>query len=169
NVDLTKRNISTCGNPTFIAGQPNRNYLAEIAPQPPACDAVTSDPCAAGTALVANPTKSGQLPSTNGGATSTGTTGGRASTSGAAGTAAGGPAAGAVVPGTTTGTTDATQATTGLQPQPVAEAAPTELSAGRRPVSSAVLAPLAVLLLVAAVVAPPLLSRRLAAGDATSP
>ncbi|MCU1624146.1 MAG: phosphate transporter substrate-binding protein PhoT family [Frankiales bacterium] len=170
NVDLTKRNISTCGNPTFIAGQPNRNYLAEIAPQPPACDAVTSDPCAAGTALVANPTKSGQLPSTGAGATATGTTGGRASTSGAAGTAAGGPAAtGAVVPGTATGTTGGTPATTGLQTQPVAEAVPTELSAGRRPVSSAVLAPLAVLLLVAAVVAPPLLSRRLAAGDATTP
>jgi hypothetical protein len=52
--------------------------------------------------------------------------------------------------------------------QAVAQAVPTELSAGRRPVSSAVLGPLAVLLLLAAVVVPPLLSRRLAAGD-TSP
>ena len=37
-VDLTQRDASTCNNPTFIPGQPTRNYLAEIAPQPAACD-----------------------------------------------------------------------------------------------------------------------------------
>jgi ABC-type phosphate transport system substrate-binding protein len=48
-VDLTNRNISTCGNPTFVASNPNENYLAQIAPMPAACDKVGSQPCAAGT------------------------------------------------------------------------------------------------------------------------
>lgn len=45
NVNLKNENVSTCHNPTFIAGQPNRNYLAEIAPQPPACDKAGAGPC----------------------------------------------------------------------------------------------------------------------------
>ena len=44
-VDLTQRDVSTCRNPTFIAGQPNRNYLAEIAPTPPPCDQSGQGPC----------------------------------------------------------------------------------------------------------------------------
>ncbi|MBV8237109.1 MAG: substrate-binding domain-containing protein [Acidimicrobiia bacterium] len=49
-VDLTQRDVSTCNNPTFIAGQPNRNYLAEIAPMPPACDQSGQGPCTDATA-----------------------------------------------------------------------------------------------------------------------
>ena len=45
NVDLTQRDVSTCNNPTFIAGQPTRNYLAEIAPQPDPCDQTGQGPC----------------------------------------------------------------------------------------------------------------------------
>jgi hypothetical protein len=48
-VDLSNRDISTCGNPTFVASNPNENYLAQIAPMPPACDKVGATPCAAGT------------------------------------------------------------------------------------------------------------------------
>ncbi len=48
-VDLTNRDISTCGNPTFVASDPNENYLAEIAPYPPACAHVGAGPCVAGT------------------------------------------------------------------------------------------------------------------------
>jgi ABC-type phosphate transport system substrate-binding protein len=44
-VDLTNRDVSTCHNPTFIAGHPDQNYLAQIAPQPPSCDAVGTGPC----------------------------------------------------------------------------------------------------------------------------
>ena len=44
-VDLSSRDVSTCHNPTFIAGQPQRNYLAEIAPQPPPCDRDGAGPC----------------------------------------------------------------------------------------------------------------------------
>ncbi len=47
-VDLTSMNIDTCDNPTFVEGQPDTNYLATIAPMPPACDQVGAGPCAAG-------------------------------------------------------------------------------------------------------------------------
>jgi ABC-type phosphate transport system substrate-binding protein len=44
-VDLTKRDVSTCNNPTFIAGHPEQNYLAKIAPQPVTCDKSGTGPC----------------------------------------------------------------------------------------------------------------------------
>jgi ABC-type phosphate transport system substrate-binding protein len=44
-VDLTNRDVSTCHNPTFIAGHPDENYLARIAPEPPSCDRVGAGPC----------------------------------------------------------------------------------------------------------------------------
>ncbi|MDT4917323.1 MAG: phosphate transport system substrate-binding protein [Pseudonocardiales bacterium] len=44
-VDLAERNVSTCHNPTFIAGKPQVNHLAVIAPQPPSCDKVGAGPC----------------------------------------------------------------------------------------------------------------------------
>jgi phosphate transport system substrate-binding protein len=47
-VDITRRDVSTCNNPTFIAGHPEQNYLAQIAPHPPACDRRGAGPCAAG-------------------------------------------------------------------------------------------------------------------------
>jgi ABC-type phosphate transport system substrate-binding protein len=48
-VDLSNRDISTCGNPTFVASDPSENYLAQIAPMPLACDKIGAEPCAAGT------------------------------------------------------------------------------------------------------------------------
>jgi phosphate transport system substrate-binding protein len=55
-VDLAKRDATTCNNPTFIPGQPTRNYLAEIAPQPAACDKSGAGPCGFTAAQTANPT-----------------------------------------------------------------------------------------------------------------
>jgi phosphate transport system substrate-binding protein len=55
-VDLTQRDASTCNNPTFIPGQPTRNYLAEIAPQPAACDKSGAGPCGFTPPQTANPT-----------------------------------------------------------------------------------------------------------------
>jgi phosphate transport system substrate-binding protein len=55
-VDLTKRDASTCNNPTFIPGQPTRNYLAEIAPQPSSCDKSGAGPCGYTAPQTANPT-----------------------------------------------------------------------------------------------------------------
>jgi phosphate transport system substrate-binding protein len=58
-VDLSQRNVTTCHNPTFVAGQPNRNYLAEIAPQPPPCDRFGAGPCGDNEGIVnTNPTES---------------------------------------------------------------------------------------------------------------
>lgn len=44
-VSLKSLNISTCHNPTFVAGHPNENYLAKIAPYPPSCDKQGQGPC----------------------------------------------------------------------------------------------------------------------------
>lgn len=206
NVDITKRDISTCGNPTFVEGQPNRNYLAEIAPQPAACDRSGAGPCTETVAVNGNP-QGGQAPPPvavgSGGATGTSGTSGsgpRSGTSGSTGAGgaggAGGPsgatgsgtrggtkggsAAGPSLPGTG-GTPALTEATidpttgevVGQSPQVAgssdAAAVPTELASGRQAVSTTVLGPLAVLLLLAAIVLPPVLSRRLAAGQAGRP
>ena len=48
NIDLTQRNILTCGNPTFVEGHPSANYLAQIAPMPQSCDKVGAGPCSTG-------------------------------------------------------------------------------------------------------------------------
>jgi phosphate transport system substrate-binding protein len=45
NVDLTQRNVTTCNNPTFVAGHLSENHLAQIAPKPPACDKAGQGPC----------------------------------------------------------------------------------------------------------------------------
>ena len=44
-VNIVGRDATTCDNPTFLAGDPSRNYLAEIAPQPASCDALGAGPC----------------------------------------------------------------------------------------------------------------------------
>ncbi len=44
-VELTDRDVKNCNNPTFIANSPERNYLAEIAPQPKVCDKQGAGPC----------------------------------------------------------------------------------------------------------------------------
>lgn len=169
NVDLTKRTIDTCGNPTFVAGQPNRNYLAEIAPKPPACDNVKAGPCVEGTARTGNPTKAG-VPggSTSGGSSTGGTTGGgstgAASTGGAVTPSTTGGSTGGAT-STSNGTTGAvtaagTGAATDTSTSGEAVAVPTDLAAGHATLSATTLGPLAVLLLLAAIVLPPVLSRR---------
>jgi hypothetical protein len=100
-VDLTNLNITTCNNPTFVPGQPNTNYLAQIAPLPPACDKQGAGPCAAGVTpngIGPTPTSSGTASaaaaaasassSATGGGTAAGGTGGSASTTGSTESAA---------------------------------------------------------------------------------
>jgi phosphate transport system substrate-binding protein len=102
-VDLTQRDASTCNNPTFIPGQPTRNYLAEIAPQPAACDKSGAGPCGFTAPQTANPTgapgAAAVVPSAGATVAAAGAGGGKA------GSSAGGavrPSGGAVVgnPGT---------------------------------------------------------------------
>ena len=44
-VELQNRDATRCNNPTFVAGDLSRNRLAEIAPQPQACDKTGAGPC----------------------------------------------------------------------------------------------------------------------------
>ncbi len=90
-ISLQNLNIETCDNPTFVLGQPNTNYLAQIAPLPPACDHVGAGPCAAGVTpngIGATPTSSGSYPGagshTGSGASTTATTAAVATGAGAA-------------------------------------------------------------------------------------
>ena len=174
-VDLTRRDISTCGNPTFVAGHPELNHLAQIAPQPPACDAFNAGPCADGGTTSARNTGGG-TGVTPGGSKAVGGGGTTGGTSGTTGTGTSGTngtgktgATGTVAAGTTGGKTGSTPGDP-LANQPGGSltgtssdlaGVPTELASGRSPVSSALLGPLAILLLIAAVVAPPVLSTRL--------
>ncbi|MBV9592732.1 MAG: substrate-binding domain-containing protein [Actinobacteria bacterium] len=85
-VDLNAENVTTCNNPTFVANQPTVNHLAQIAPQPPACDKQGAGPCAADVGIIiGNPNKDGSAP--------TGQTAGTSGTSGTNGGANGGATA----------------------------------------------------------------------------
>ncbi|MCW2764314.1 MAG: phosphate transporter substrate-binding protein PhoT family [Nocardioides sp.] len=48
-VDLTNRDVTKCNNPTFVAGNLSQNHLAQIAPQPAACDKQGVGPCGTAT------------------------------------------------------------------------------------------------------------------------
>jgi uncharacterized membrane protein YgcG len=93
-VNLTNRNVSTCHNPTFIAGKPNVNHLAQIAPQPPACDKLGAGPCVAGVGAY-NGSASGATDANNASSSSGGTGG-----SGGGGATDAGGGAGASSPST---------------------------------------------------------------------
>jgi ABC-type phosphate transport system substrate-binding protein len=67
-VDITARDPTTCNNPTFDPKNPTKNLLAEVAPQPPACDQEGQGPSDAdGKCTVAAPTGGGQAPAGDGG------------------------------------------------------------------------------------------------------
>jgi hypothetical protein len=156
-VDLTKRNVTTCDNPTFVAGQPSRNYLAEIAPVPPACDKQGAGPCTDGgddgtSGVPDNGGSKGGNGSTDGG------TGAPGDTSGTGGPTGSGPGDVQIDPETGqvigSGTVDASGAEV--------VAVPTDLAAYSQSRVSKVLAGLALALLAVAIAAPPILNRVLA-------
>ncbi len=95
NVDLSNKNVTTCNNPTFVAGKPKENHLAQIAPIPPACDKTGAGPC----------TDGGNSGTTGGGTTGGGTTGGGTTGGGTTGggTTGGGTTGGGTTGGGTTG------------------------------------------------------------------
>ncbi|WP_375474908.1 substrate-binding domain-containing protein [uncultured Jatrophihabitans sp.] len=180
-VDLTSRNVTTCHNPTFIAGQPSANHLAKIAPQPPACDKQGAGPCGAGVGVVtANPGSNGKAPtggSAAGGTAGSGGAGGgsAAGSGGQAAAGAGGAAAtagagGAGATGThidpntgqvvSDGGAAAAAGTAGTAAGGQAEAQPVTLAAEQTSSAfSALLYVLAVVLLLGVLVAPVLFNR----------
>jgi phosphate transport system substrate-binding protein len=142
-VDLTSRNVTTCHNPTFIAGQPTKNHLAEIAPQPPACDKAGAGPCtgAANSVATGNPTGNHVpgAPSASPGATTGPSTGPSTASDGGSGGNGSGDGS----------TTDASDLI----------GVPTDLAADSHD-TTGVLGVLAVLELLLILVLPPLLARR---------
>jgi phosphate transport system substrate-binding protein len=162
-VDLTKRSVTTCHNPTFVAGQPTRNYLAEIAPNPPTCDKAGQGPCTGnGDTGTKNPGTSGGNGSGNGsggngGGNGNGGKGGTAAT-GKPGATASPTASAAVDP--VTGQPIAASAANASVGNPLTVAA--ELPVTRTDTMAGILAPLAVVLLLLSLVVPPVLGRRFA-------
>ncbi|HTR69527.1 MAG TPA: substrate-binding domain-containing protein [Mycobacteriales bacterium] len=158
-VNLSSRSVRTCDNPTFVKGHPSSNYLAKIAPLPPSCDKVGHTPCAAnvtptGTQQVHNPAN-GHSGGTNhltiganhsgGGATG----GGHVATGGSRG--GGGSTGGTAVAASGGGTQSADESVT----------EPASLAGYRSPHLTAVLAPLAVLLILAILILPPVIAYRM--------
>jgi phosphate transport system substrate-binding protein len=87
NVDVVNRDVTTCNNPTFVAGNLSRNHLAEIAPIPPSCDKAGQGPCSGGgDSGTGNLSSGGSNPPTSG---SNGGTGASASNNSGSGNAAG--------------------------------------------------------------------------------
>jgi phosphate transport system substrate-binding protein len=177
-VDITNRDVSSCGNPTFIAGHPERNYLAEIAPQPAACDQAGQGPCTESGGRppgLANPgqggpgsTSSGQGPSQSSGAASTGAAGPTAASAAAKGSASakGSAAKGAAGQGGAAGSTTQTASGPAEVAAGQADASPQSRAVADAPHAvipftstrvSRVLAALSVTLLLIVLVAPPVL------------
>jgi phosphate ABC transporter phosphate-binding protein len=173
-VDITSRDVSTCHNPTFVAGQPTRNYLAEIAPQPPACDKVGAGPCTGAASLAINGNPQGGV--APGAATGTGVAGGSGG-----GSAAGGGGGSSGSPGSASGTAGSAgsalgrAAKAGSKIDPVTGqvlasggaqsgvdagqlGVPTDVSANSA-VSNAALGTLCAVLLLLAIAMPPLIAR----------
>ncbi len=174
-VSLAARNVSTCNNPTFIAGQPTVNHLAKIAPFPPSCDKIGSGPCT-GTEGVDNTDPGNKTAPTGPASAGAGNNGG-GQPSGAAG---GGPTAGssgnpqtvkqkpsthvdANTGGLVTDAPGADGAAAGDAPAADAEGVPTELAAtASTSALNSALIPLAIALFVLVLVVPVALGQYLA-------
>lgn len=178
-VDLTNRDVTKCNNPTFVAGDLKRNKLAEIAPQPAACDKLGEGPCGTSTGTGESSTDETTTETTETAGTTGGKKGGKnAATPGTTGTDAGTtpPTAPAVDPVTGETVQQPTGAnvegvsattTTGTASNEPLYATPTELSA-ERPMDSQAFGWLAVLELLALILVPGILISRRAARNGAS-
>jgi phosphate transport system substrate-binding protein len=166
-VQIGNQNVTTCHNPTFVEGHPDENYLAKIAPQPPECDKTGHGPCSGilngnanggkgsskkkGSGKSGNSGNSGNGNSgngNNGGSSNGGTSGSNGGTSGSNGGTSGSN-------GGTSGSNGGTPA--GTTP---GGAVPVTLAAGQSSNLDDFLAPIAVVLLLTALILPPILRRR---------
>jgi ABC-type phosphate transport system substrate-binding protein len=156
-VQIASNNVFTCNNPTFVAGHPNANHLAQIAPQPPACAKAGHGPCS-GT-LCAN--CNGGRGSNNGPSPSPTPSSGSSASPGPSGSSA---------PPTSSGVTGPTNTGPVANNGPPPSAVPVTLSSTQsNGPSHEVLAILAALLFLLALVVPPLLSQLWSARSAGAP
>lgn len=89
NVDLSNRDVRSCNNPTFDGKNLGNNKLAQIAPQPAACDKVGAGPCGTATGTGTPSTDGGGAGGDGGGGTAGDDAGGGAGGGGAGGGAGG--------------------------------------------------------------------------------
>jgi phosphate transport system substrate-binding protein len=175
-VDLTNATVNSCHNPTFIAGRPNDNCLAKIAPPPPPCDRAGTGPCAGNVsqkpkgkcvnldAVSGAGTGNGHLPAGNQSGGGGNPAGGPTGTSGTSG-----PGVGTVVsggaPGAVSGANSLTgqggSGGTGNANGAQAAAQATELKQPQSASSDVVLEVLAAALLLGLLVGPPLVAQRM--------
>jgi len=159
-VDLSNRNIANCNNPTFDKSNPSRNYLAEVAPPPAACDQAGHGPCSGDAgSYTGNPDSNGKVPSSGG------DTGGGGNSGNGTGNGGGNGNGNGNGNGKTGGT--AVDPTTG---QPIGSttnvagsvaSVPVELSGFQQSNLLPLLAVMAIALLALAIVLPPVLNRRM--------
>ncbi len=159
-VDLTARSVATCDNPTFDAKNLNVNHLAEIAPNPPACDNTGAGPCSgAGDSGTGKASTGGtSTPTTNSGTSSNGSTGTNGSTTTTASAKPTATKKAVVAVDPSTGQVVAAGVSSGDQAG--ADAVPVDLSAYQRNGLGGFLGVLAVALLLLTLVLPPILVRR---------
>ncbi len=155
-VQIGALNIDTCDNPTFVKGNPDANYLAQIAPQPPLCDKNGYGPCSGDLNANANGGQGSTTGSGSGHAPTSSTSGSGTSGSSSTGTGSSSGSGGKEVVNPVTGQVSVVggNAADG-------SAAPTAsvLPAGQSSDLSIILAVLAIVLLLAALAAPPVLAR----------
>jgi phosphate ABC transporter phosphate-binding protein len=177
-VNLTNENVTSCDNPTFVAGNPTENYLAKIAPVPPSCDKQGQGPCTATEDTeLGNPTggKPPKPASTGSGTTptSTGTSKpGKTATGGSQPISSGTtpltvPSTGTSVGGTVDPSTGQVTGGTGALTSEQATGVATTIAASSGHGLDVVLAVLAGVLLIVLLVLPPLVWQRFAAKKAT--
>ena len=113
-VQLATKTATKCNNPTLVNGDPSKNHLAQIAPQPAACDKVGAGPCGGDT---------GSAPTTvndaKQSATTTGTGSAPASGPAAAGAGSGGAAGADAAAGGAVAADGSVQAVGGSAPVPI--------------------------------------------------
>jgi hypothetical protein len=165
-VVLGNENVTTCNNPTFIAGKPTVNHLAQIAPQPPACDKQGAGPC------------TGAVDTGQHNPTGTKTGSGNGTTAPGGGTPSGGSSSGGPTPIVGASGSDAPSGGTSTDPNtgqvvsncgdcnggdsgPVAAGTSTELAKTQSPSEEIALGILAGLMLIGLLIVPPLLGRYL--------
>jgi phosphate transport system substrate-binding protein len=181
-VQFTAKRVTTCNNPTFDGANLSKNCLAIIAPPPATCDKVGQGPCP--------PTDTGRANANPVGCSSSSVSNGQPGPSGGGHSSGGhgsgnGHPSGGTGPGGSTATPGANPSSSaGSDPagQPGADsngidggiggngAIPVSTEINRDPpLSIGVLAPLAVLLVLALIAGPPLIAQRLAKPPHTPP
>lgn len=167
-VNISALNIKNCQNPTFTPGEPDENHLAKIAPYPPTCAKAGNGPCTGILDANSNGGKgsgsksgSGNGNSGNGGSggSSSSGSGHHGSGNGSSGNSGSGNTNTGSGSTTSSGTTTTSVGSTGNVSN-VASTLPPGQANGLNDVSLAVLA---VLLLLAILIVPPIVYRRLSA------